>query len=173
MTIKRTAGGKLLRSAAGHLCLSCCDAPCLACEDVADGFETSYFVSFDVVSTMHSAAGTITDCLGTGGTEDCNSTATYTDEEMVPQSGQSICYRVSINEVTCIPGAFSRSVFLINNAGTWELHFGDLTATYPDMISIGGTVCYSPVGTYPDVTSCEFDADYAHDVSITNIVVTA
>lgn len=142
------------------------------CDGVADGSETPYFVSFDVVSTIHSAAGTISDCLGTGGTEDCNSAATYTDLQLDPQIGQSVCYRVTTDEVTCTPGAMSRSVFLINNNGTWELHFGDLTSTYPSMISIGAAAV-SPVGTYPDVASCEFDANYAHNVSITNIVVTA
>jgi hypothetical protein len=141
------------------------------CDGTADGSETPYFVSFDVVTTMWSAAGTITDCNGTGGTQDCTDTSTYTDLQLDPQIGQSVCYRVTSSEVTCIAGSMSRSVFLINNAGTWELHFGDLTTTYPSMISIGAATL-SPVGTYPDVASCEFDANYAHNTSITNIVVT-
>lgn len=142
--------------------VNCCDT----CEDMP------YYLSCDIVFTQHSdGAGGITNCDGTGGTEDCNTTATLTDEQLT-QTGTGECTWNSDNTFPCYFPYFSGAVVQLRcYGGRWELLFGDLTGTYPELITY--ILGLSPVGIYPDITLCFNDGYIAYDLSITNIVVTA
>lgn len=142
--------------------ISCCDT----CTD------QPYYLSCDIAFTQHSdGGGGITNCDGTGGTEDCNTSASLTDEELV-QTGSGECTWNSENEFPChFPALSGSGVQLRCYEGRWELLFGDLTGTYPELIT--AIIGLSPVGIYPDITICFNDGYIAYDLSITNIVVTA